>query len=47
MRISLTEVLEVNFVGGKLFVKYCIRSTCKYIDLATAKSEASIDKFIT
>ena len=28
MRISLTEVLEVNFVGGKLFIKYCIRSAC-------------------
>ena len=28
VRISLTEVLEVNFIWGKLFVKYCIHSTC-------------------
>ena len=29
MRISLTAVLEVNFVWGKLFKIYCIRSTGK------------------
>ena len=28
VRISITEVLEVNIIWGKLFVKYCIHSTC-------------------